>query len=695
MQYPRALAIAVSFVLACSSPDEAPLDVADGPEDVEEIAEDVGVEIAEAVGEETAEDIGEETAEEVVENVEVAEEIDVEEVLEEVEDEVEAVVCGCPEEDCETPTIGLGETVACTLKNPLGTCTGLRECTEDGLTPCDAAIPAEDVCDGVDNDCDGDTDDLECVQDNPCAVAACVEGACVETPSSDGPCDDGDACTGEGTCDNGQCIAVALDCDDEDLCTADTCVPGVGCLNVDSGLCTCQIDEDCPPPEDRCLGDVYCVATEDKPWLHCVQDPTTAVVCELPPGASPECQEPDCDPQTGECFETPINEGEPCVGDDLCEEGAACLDGVCAGGTPIACDDEDACNGVEGCEAGVCQVGATCDPEFGCLPGNDVICDDGEPCTNDFCLPNLGCVSEPTTEDCCPFGVSDEGYCLPELVADAGPDVLVEPATEVTLLGAATGGDGDHAFQWSKSSGPLGATAEQVVNPLQSTTYTLTVTDGVGNVATDTVTVQVLGVPLSLCDWPPLLFDPDGQTQPDAVWVFDEACTQATQTKNAKPSVLLSDVDFEGGTLTGAFHVDTTDDDDLIGFVFGYQGPGDFYLVDWKQGQQTFCGVEVFAGLSIKHVTGPGPLVCADFFDSLGTGAVDVLVTATPPGWKDFVTYQWTLKLEGQTATVTLAEGEQVLHEVTTTLESFDGGLFGFYNNSQDSVVYEFFEFVE
>ena len=47
----------------------------------------------------------------------------------------------------------------CAVSNEHGTCLGERRCTASGLTDCDAPTPAEEVCDDVDNDCDGETDE--------------------------------------------------------------------------------------------------------------------------------------------------------------------------------------------------------------------------------------------------------------------------------------------------------------------------------------------------------------------------------------------------------------------------------------------------------------------------------------------------------------------------------------------------------
>jgi hypothetical protein len=47
------------------------------------------------------------------------------------------------------------------------------------------------------------------------------------------------------------------------------------------------------------------------------------------------------------------------------------------------CDDANVCNGSETCQAGVC------------IPGSNLTCDDGNPCTIDTCEPVPGCVFTP------------------------------------------------------------------------------------------------------------------------------------------------------------------------------------------------------------------------------------------------------------------------------------------------------------
>ena len=62
--------------------------------------------------------------------------------------------------DCTETTIGL--TQPCTVENEFGECNGTKTCLPGEVwSECDATPPAMEVCDGVDNDCDGLTDDLD------------------------------------------------------------------------------------------------------------------------------------------------------------------------------------------------------------------------------------------------------------------------------------------------------------------------------------------------------------------------------------------------------------------------------------------------------------------------------------------------------------------------------------------------------
>ena len=396
---------------------------------------------------------------------------------------------------CTARSIELGLGTPCAISNEEGTCSGSRVCLEDGLTACGAEAPAAELCNGLDDDCDGTTDEDTCDDDNPCTEDACLgEAGCEHVALEGGECADGNPCTAADHCIAGVCIGDPVLCDDQNPCTDDSCTETGGCdhlanvADCDDGdpctvadecgdglcagtpvSCDCAADDDCLVLEDGdlCNGTLVC-DVEGLPF-QCVVDPDTVLECPAPTGADAPCLVPICDGESGECGFAPGNDGVPCDDDDPCTVADACQQGTCVPGIAANCNDgnpctDDACAPGDGCthapNTAPCEDGDLCTVGDGCMGGacvggGDLACDDGNVCTDDSCDSEAGCVFAPNAagcEDgnpCTTTGTCSGGICLggTPLGCDDGDvctDDICDPATGcVHLDNTAPCDDGD------------------------------------------------------------------------------------------------------------------------------------------------------------------------------------------------------------------------------------------------------------
>ena len=377
----------------------------------------------------------------------------------------------CP---CTAASAALSLWTGCEVENEWGVCTGMRVCAAEGLSPCDAAVPAEEQCNGIDDDCDGDVDEpLEvggdyvnlCNDDNGCTQDICNgEEGCEYVALDEGECIDGNPCTVADHCANGVCVGDPVECDDENPCTDNICTETGGCEyppqpggcddgdpctlgdHCDAGechgeavACDCSVDADCLEFDDGdlCTGILTC-DTGQIPH-KCVVVEGSVVECDEPDGADAVCLKPWCDPQTGWCSFLPFHEGYPCEDGDLCSLADTCADGVCTAGPGVNCNDgnlctDDDCAPETGCffstntlpcnDGNACTTSDSCQEEQ-CLGGPPLLCDDGNVCNGtEGCDPGTGCTfGEPLVCDdgdqCNGFEVCDpEEGCLPGLAPD-------------------------------------------------------------------------------------------------------------------------------------------------------------------------------------------------------------------------------------------------------------------------------------
>jgi hypothetical protein len=355
-----------------------------------------------------------------------------------------AEICNQEDDDCDGLTDNV-EDVACEKDNEFGTCTGVAEC-QNGLLICDAPAAGPEICDGVDNNCDGNIDEnATCDDNNECTTDACIAGVgCVNTGIT---CSDGSACTQDSCNPLTGCDNEPLDCDDGNLCTQDSCNPAFGCVfttivcndgDVCNGVETCVPDTGCKPGQaPNCNDGNVCTNDVCNPNSGCFSQPldcndgdsctqdscNVATGCIHPPLACNDndlCTQDSCEQGVGCSFkQIACNDGNACTSDTcvagvgcshpplVCTDGNACTTDTCAPGvgcsfTQLNCSDGNACNGVE-----------TCQGAAGCVSGTAPNCNDGKACTADSCDPVLGCVN--VAQNC-----ADGNACTSDTCDDAG-----------------------------------------------------------------------------------------------------------------------------------------------------------------------------------------------------------------------------------------------------------------------------------
>jgi RHS repeat-associated protein len=175
--------------------------------------------------------------------------------------------------------------------------------------------------------------------------------------------------------------------------------------------------------------------------------------------------------------------------------------------------------------------------------------------------------------------------------------------------------------------------------------------------------------------------------QGPANWVLSQSNPVAVQTLNADPSVLLGDFSMFRDRIQGNFQVNSTDDDDFIGFVFGFQNTSNFYLFDWKEVDQSVGADFGERGMSVKVVTGPTP----DTWTTFATNSLIHTIYHNTIPWQPFTNYQFTLDFQPGDFTITVNNGTNVLSTIHLNDTTYPNGKFGFYNSSQDSVRYSGF----
>jgi hypothetical protein len=328
---------------------------------------------------------------------------------------------------------------ACGTNVPNSPCVaGIYRC-EKGDVICTATKPKVEVCDCVDNDCDGKTDEDPSPGEPPICGAdqVCVkyQGGCQCAPKCK---------TGEFPCPTGtKCESVNKSVDD--------LTAGQRCVSVPCGGGDCSKDTVSSSGKVECAPSTYVVDAGLPPPV---------CVCKGQNGCHAPCFQVSCDPPSvctnyganagkcvaDNCYNVPCQPGEAChstgcIANPCATKGCA-ADKVCrpsADFTTATCEDSCAgvtppCSNTEVCKAGKCVAtgcATPCPTGKVCAPGADggsATCIDNQ-CTPTSC-PN-GAYCNPVTGACGDYPCSGvvcpskqqcvDGQCVAS-VADAGTD---------------------------------------------------------------------------------------------------------------------------------------------------------------------------------------------------------------------------------------------------------------------------------
>jgi hypothetical protein len=178
-------------------------------------------------------------------------------------------------------------------------------------------------------------------------------------------------------------------------------------------------------------------------------------------------------------------------------------------------------------------------------------------------------------------------------------------------------------------------------------------------------------------------------------WSYNTARSEWIQSTQSTTVLFDPTSEALGKSISGYVRVNTSSDDDFMGFVLGYQeneisnGPDtDFWLIDWKQNtQNSGSGIYASRGLRLSHVQNGAVDYwghSTEAFTTIARGK-----TLGNRGWSDKKNHSFDIIYDSNLIEVSIDDVLQF--SVTASqagVDEFESGAFGMYSYQQEDVVF-------
>lgn len=191
------------------------------------------------------------------------------------------------------------------------------------------------------------------------------------------------------------------------------------------------------------------------------------------------------------------------------------------------------------------------------------------------------------------------------------------------------------------------------------------------------VTSSTVAGPIDLSSFTINQYDTNIQPS-NATWTLGSGNTAVTQGTNNEPSFFLGGFESVNTVINVDFIVNSLDDD-IIGFVWGYQNTGDFYNLQWHKSSNPNQTDKLLFNISSSGANDP-------FANWPTTTFATQALSET--GWNNATDYHLRLDFTPGVMAFDIMQGAALIHSASINDSTYTSGAFGFYTHSQDGVTF-------